>query len=162
MCLGRTFQLSRNIRQYRSFLQTDVKWLFLSILGLPEVWHVILHKNALFNISNFLSNGTILVNIRCCLSWEHILPSPFVAIGRRFSNAQNFYSFPFFKSDAMFPAHYFKKLTLGNNHFSETYPKGTILTENNSTKSADRNFHYLGIFLSHLLLQLNTYLWVKF
>ena len=27
--LGRTFQSSRNIRQYRSFLQPDVKWLFL-------------------------------------------------------------------------------------------------------------------------------------
>ena len=105
MCLGRTFQLSRNIRQYRSFLQTDVKWLFLSILGLPEVWHVILRKTALFNIYNFSTNGKILVNIRCCLSWEHILPFPFVAIGPRFSNVHNFYYRLFLKSNTMFPVH---------------------------------------------------------
>ena len=124
MCLGRTFQLSRNIRQYRSFLQTDVKWLFLSILGLPEVWHVILHKNALFNISNFLTNGTILVNIRCCLSWEHILPSPFVAIGRRFSNAQNFYFFPFFKSNANVPSSLLQKTYSWKQSFFRNLPKG--------------------------------------
>ena len=38
----------------------------------------------------------------------------------------------------MFTAYYFKKLTLGNNHFSENYSEGVILTENNSTKTAER------------------------
>ena len=89
-CLGRTFQPSRNITQYRSSLQVDVKWLFLRILWLPEVWHEILCKTALFNIKNFSTKGEFLVNIHCWLSWEHILSSSFVGIGRRFSNVHNF------------------------------------------------------------------------
>ena len=89
-CLGRTFQPSRNITPYRSSLQVDVKWLFLPILWLPEVWHEILCKTALFNIMNFSTKGEFLVNIHCWLSWEHILSSSFVGIGRRFSNVHNF------------------------------------------------------------------------
>ena len=107
-------------------------------MWLPQVWHVILRKTALFNINKFSTKGEFLVNIHCWLSWEHILSSSFVGNSRRFWNVHNFYFFPFFKSSAMFTAYYFKKLTLGNNHFSENYSEDAILTENNSTKTAER------------------------